>query len=92
MVRPGLGDGHPVPRRGSQLGRKAGIALLLIAEAGGVGVWLRDIPATDRHFVNSKGGVLAQMGLVVYDYFAQTYTLTELGITAVELLRAGAGS
>jgi hypothetical protein len=87
-----LGDGHPVPRRGSQLGRKASIALLLIAEAGGTGVRLRDIPATDRHFVNSKGSVLADMGLVTYDYFAETYTLTGLGSTAVELLRAGADS
>jgi len=83
-------DPHPVPRRGAQLGRKAGIALLLIAEAGGDAVRLRDLPAADRHYLNSKGGVLAEMALVHYDYTAETYTLTDLGRTAVDLLRAEA--
>src|SRR5947207_14897193 len=65
-------DGHPgrhrKPRRGSQLGRKSEIALLLIAEAGGHRVHLRDVPARDRHYVNSKAGVLEEMALIVSQY------------------------
>jgi hypothetical protein len=68
------------------------IALLLIDEAGGVGVRLGDIPAADRNLLNSKGTVLSDLALVSYDYFARTYTLTELGRTTVALLRLGADS
>ncbi|MEU7802565.1 hypothetical protein AB0B10_25225 [Micromonospora arborensis] len=88
---------HPHTRRGSQLGHKSTIALLLIAEAGGHEVALRDIPAADRHYVNSKSHVLAQMGLIVHgarDVSGdpvppgyRIYSLTDLGRTAVELIR-----
>ena len=87
-------DGHPGnhgrPRRSSQLGHKSEIALLLIADAGGQHVHLRDIPAADRHYVNSKAHVLEQMALIVCRYPDQetpapdnrpTYSLTDLGRT-----------
>ena len=98
-------DGHPgrhrQPRRGSQLGRKSEIALLLIAEAGGHRVHLRDIPARERHYVNSKAGVLEEMALIVSQYADEepptshdrpTYSLTDLGRTTVYLLRSPADS
>jgi len=98
-------DGHPgpqrQPRRGSQLGRKSEIALLLIAEAGGHRVHLRDIPPRERHYVNSKAGVLEEMALIVSQYVDEepqfsdarpTYSLTDLGRTTVDLLRSAAGS
>ncbi|MEV4212554.1 hypothetical protein [Micromonospora sp. NPDC049662] len=88
------------PPRGSQLGHKSTIALLLIAEAGGHEVRLRDIPAADRRFVHSKSLVLEQMGLIRHgardlngdpdpDHY-RIYSLTELGRTAAELIRAAA--
>jgi hypothetical protein len=98
-------DGHPghhrQPRRGSQLGRKNEIALLLIAEAGGHRVHLRDIPAPQRHYVNSKAGVLEEMALIASQYpdadaptshDRPTYSLTALGRTTVDLLRSAAGT
>lgn len=93
-------DGHPTrhrqPRRGSQLGRKSEIALLLIAEAGGHRVHLRDIPPPQRHYVNSKVGVLEEMALIVRHDVDEdppasdnrpTYSLTVLGRTTVDLIR-----
>ena len=97
----GQPDGHRRPRRGSQLGHKSEIALLLIADAGGQQVHLNDLPAQDRRFVNSKAVVLEQMALItshgsVGDSSASggrpMYSLTELGRTTVELLRAAAGA
>ena len=98
-------DGHPgpqrQPRRGSQLGRKSEIALLLIAEAGGHRVHLRDIPPRERHYVNSKAGVLEEMALIVSQHVDEepqtaharpTYSLTDLGRTTVDLLRSAADS
>jgi hypothetical protein len=98
-------DGHPgrhrQPRRGSQLGRKSEIALLLIAEAGGHRVHLRDIPAPQRHYVNSKAGVLEEMALIISHYAdadaptsndRPSYSLTDLGRTTVDLLRSAADS
>ena len=62
-------DGHPGshrrPRRGSELGLKGEIALLLLADAGSKQVRQRDIPAQERHDVNNKAGVLEQMALIV---------------------------
>lgn len=97
-------DGHPGthrrPRRGSQLGHKSEIALLLIATAGGQRVHLRDVPAQERHYVNSKAGVLEQMALIVcHDADVDTpvpdnrptYSLTDLGRTTVDLIRSAAG-
>ncbi|MEU7823049.1 hypothetical protein [Catellatospora sp. NPDC049133] len=97
----GTGAGHPRPRRGSELGHKSTVALLLVAAAGGHQVRLRDIPPRDRHYLNSKAGVLEQMGLVMCDWSDDesdtlrpahrcAYTLTELGRTAAELIRAAA--
>ena len=98
-------DGHPgshrSPRRGSQLGHKSEIALLLIADAGGNRVHLRDIPAADRHYVDSKAHVLEQMALIVCRYPDEetptpdngpTYGLTDLGRTTVDLIRNAASS
>jgi hypothetical protein len=98
-------DGHPgrhrQPRRGSQLGRKSEIALLLIAEAGGHQVHLRDIPARERHYLNSKAGVLEGIALIVSQYADEdaptadgrpTYSLTDLGRTTVDLIRSAAGT
>jgi hypothetical protein len=98
-------DGHPgrhrQPRRGSQLGRKSEIALLLIAEAGGHRVHLRDIPARERHYVTSKAGVLEEMALIVCHDPGEntpasdnrpTYSLTDLGRTTVDLIRSAAGT
>ncbi len=98
-------DGHPgyhrKPRRGAQLGRKSEIALLLIAEEGGHRVHLRDIPAPQRHYVNSKAGVLEEMALIVSQYVdadaptsdaRPSYSLTDLGRTTVDLLRSDAGT
>ena len=98
-------DGHPgrhqQPRRGSQLGRNSEIALLLIAEAGGHRVHLRDIPPRERHYVNSKAGVLEEMALIVSRYRDEepqtaharpTYSLTDLGRITVDLLRSAADS
>ncbi len=98
-------DGHPgpqrQPRRGSQLGRKSEIALLLIAEAGGHRVHLRDIPPRERHYVNSKAGVLEEMALIVSQHVDEeprtphtrpTYSLTDLGRTTVDLLRSARDS
>lgn len=93
-------DSHPHTQRGSQLGHKSTIALLLIAEAGGHEVALSDIPAGNRHYVNSKSHVLDGMGLIVHGardvngdplpHGYRIYSLTELGRTAVELIRAAA--
>src|SRR5712691_10064932 len=99
-------EGHPgrhrQPRRGSQLGRKSETALLLlIAEAGGHRVHLRDIPAPQRHYVNGKAGVLEEMALIVCHDLGDdlpaadsrpTYSLTDLGRTTVDLLRSAAGT
>lgn len=92
---------HRQPRRGSQLGRKSEIALLLIAEAGGHRVHLRDVPARDRHYVNSKAGVLEEIALIASRYLdadapisdaRPAYSLTDLGRTTVDLLRSAADS
>lgn len=94
-------DGHRQPRRGSQLGRKTEIALLLIAEAGGHQVHLRDIPARERHYVNSKACVLEEMALIVSRHpddnapnadGRPTYSLTDLGRTTVDLIRSAAAT
>jgi len=98
-------DGHPGrhrrPQRGSQLGQKSEIALLLIADAGGQQVHLRDIAAAERHYVNSKAHVLEQMALIVCHHpdaetrapdGRATYSLTDLGRTTVELIRSAAGA
>jgi hypothetical protein len=79
-----------------QLGRKAEIALLLIAEAGGVAVTLKDLPVGVRHFLNSKAGVLDMAALITTQHGAiregradpDRYTLTPLGRDMVDLLRA----
>jgi hypothetical protein len=105
MLEPFHPDGHPgrhrQPRRGSQLGHKSEIALLLIADAGGDQVHLRDIPARERHYVNSKAVVLEEMALIVCDYAdadtpapdgGPTYSLTDLGRTTVELIRGAASA
>jgi hypothetical protein len=83
------------------VGHKSEIALLLIADAGGQRVHLRDIPAQERHYVNSKADVLVEMALIVCDDAdadtpaadgRPTYSLTDLGRTTVELIRSAAGA
>ena len=105
MPEPMHPDGHPGnhrrPRRGSQLGHKSEIALLLIADAGGQWVRLSDIAAAERHYVNSKAHVLEQMALISCHNSSvdmpaadgrPTYSLTDLVRATVELIRNAAGA
>jgi hypothetical protein len=89
---------HPRPRKGTQIGLAAEIALMLIAEAGGEAVTLKDLPPGVRHFLNSKAHVLDQAALITTERGAirdgraepDRYTLTPLGRDMVEHLHAAA--
>lgn len=98
MTESGTGA-HPRPRRGTQIGRKGEIALLLVAEAGGEHVALRDLPARERHYLNSKAGVLRDAALLTIAYGnaadgggPDRHSLTALGRDLVDHLRAAARS
>lgn len=95
-------DEHPRPRRGSKLGRDAETALLLIAEAirrtGSTEIRLEDIPARQRHYVNSKGPTLEHDLALIRTSPERRgsgrslYRLTELGRDMVESIQGGAWS
>jgi hypothetical protein len=77
----------------NQLGKRSEAALRWIAAAGGVEVHFKQVPPYERAAVVNTAHLLEAMGLIV-DHFGdprledggRTYSLTELGRTAAELL------
>ncbi len=87
---------HPHPDKGVQLGHKSTMALLLIAEAGGVSVSIKDLPARERRFLDGSGHLFDAMALVTTEHppvadgraGKPRYTLTPLGRDMVDHIRA----